>query len=52
LPKAGRSVRDRKVVTACAAAVRDGMRSLALDGIDHRHARYSIAITAAYRGKG
>jgi len=50
LPRAGRSVRDRKVVHACASAVRDGMQSVALDGVDHKHARYSISITATYRG--
>jgi hypothetical protein len=50
LPRAGRSVRDRKVVHACASAVRDGMQSVPLDGVDHKHARYSISITATYRG--
>jgi|HubBroStandDraft_5_1064220.scaffolds.fasta_scaffold356735_1 hypothetical protein len=50
LPRAGRSVRDRKVVHACASAVRDGMQAIALDGIDHKHARYSISMTATYRG--
>jgi hypothetical protein len=50
LPRAGRSVRDRKAVHACASAVRDGMQSVPLDGVDHRHARYSISVTATYRG--
>jgi hypothetical protein len=50
LPRAGRSVRDRKVVHACASAVRDALQSVALDGVDHRHARYSISVTATYRG--
>jgi hypothetical protein len=50
LPRAGRSIRDRKVLHACAAAVRDGMQSVSLDGVDHKHARYSISVTATYRG--
>jgi hypothetical protein len=52
LPRAGRSVRDRKVVTDCAAAVRGGMQSVALDSVEHHHARYKISVTATYRGKG
>jgi hypothetical protein len=50
LPRAGRSVRDRKVIHACATAVRDGMQTVALDSVDHKHARYSISVTATYRG--
>ena len=50
LPKDARSVRDRKVVGACAAAVRDGVTVSALDGVGHEHARYRISITATYRG--
>jgi hypothetical protein len=51
LPRSGRSVHDRKVIGACAAAVREGMQATSFDGVDHRHARYSIAVTATYRGK-
>lgn len=51
LPRSGRSVHDRKVVGACAAAVREGLQGLALDGMDHRHARYRISVTATYRAK-
>jgi hypothetical protein len=50
LPRDGRSVRDRKVVHACASAVRDSLQNVPLEAIDHKHARYSIAITATYRG--
>jgi hypothetical protein len=50
LPRAGRSVQDRKVLRACASAVRGALQSLALDGIDHQHARYRISVTATYRG--
>jgi hypothetical protein len=50
LPRDGRSVRDRKVVHACASAVRDSMQNVPLEAVDHKHARYSIAITATYRG--
>ncbi|MDP9002439.1 MAG: hypothetical protein M3O46_20295 [Myxococcota bacterium] len=48
LPRAGRSVRDLKVVTACATAVRTAMYAVVLDGVDHRHARYKISVTATY----
>jgi len=51
LPRSGRSVQDRKVVTSCATAVRDAMHSVMLDGLDHQHARYRLAITATYRGR-
>jgi hypothetical protein len=50
LPRAGRSVHDRKVLRACSTAVRGAMQGLALDGADHQHARYHIAVTATYRG--
>jgi hypothetical protein len=49
LPRAGRSLRDRKVLRACAAAVRGAMQTTALDGIDHLHAQYRISVTATYR---
>ena len=50
LPRAGRSVRDRKVLRACSAAVRGAFAGVPLDGVDHQHARYKIAVTATYRG--
>jgi hypothetical protein len=50
LPHAGRSVRDRKVLRACAAAVRAAMQLTALDGVEHQHAQYRISVTATYRG--
>jgi hypothetical protein len=50
LPRAGRSVRDRKVLRACSTAVRGALQGVALDGMDHQHARYKIAVTATYRG--
>ncbi len=49
-PRAGRSVRDRKALRACSTAVRGAMQTVALDGIDHQHSRYKIAITATYKG--
>ncbi len=49
LPHAGRSVRDRKVLRACAAAVRGAMQLTQLDGVDHQHAQYKIAVTATYK---
>jgi hypothetical protein len=51
LPRTGRSFSDRKIVVGCRTAVGDAMRAVDLDGIEHRHARYEIAITATYRGK-
>jgi len=50
LPRAGRSVHDRKALHACGTAVRSALQGLALDGLDHMHARYEIAVTATYRG--
>jgi hypothetical protein len=50
LPRAGRSVRDTKVLRACSTAVRGAMQGIPLDGVDHQHARYKIAVTATYRG--
>jgi len=50
LPKAGRSMHDRKVLRSCSSAVRSGLQGLGLDGIDHQHARYKIAVTATYHG--
>jgi hypothetical protein len=49
LPRAGRSVSDRKVLSACATAVRSAMYHLPLEGVDHQHARYKISVTATYR---
>jgi hypothetical protein len=48
LPQAGRSVHDRKVLRACAAAVRGAMQLTSLDGVEHQHAQYKIAVTATY----
>jgi len=52
MPRAGRSEHDRKVVSGCGTAVREAIRALPLDGISHQHARYQIAVTASYRGRG
>jgi hypothetical protein len=49
LPRAGRSVRDRKSLDACGTAVRSVMHSVPLDGLEHQHARYKISLTATYR---
>jgi hypothetical protein len=50
LPRAGRSVHDRKAIRSCASAVRSALQAMALDGVDHQHSRYKIAVTATYRG--
>jgi hypothetical protein len=52
LPATARSIHDRKVVAACAAAVRDALPASSLDAMKHEHARYRIAITATYRRRG
>lgn len=52
MPRSGRSARDRHVVNGCGTAVREAIQTLELDGIEHQHARYEIAITANYRGRG
>ena len=49
LPRSGRSMHDRKVLVSCANAIRGAIATLALDGIDHEHARYKISVTATYR---
>jgi hypothetical protein len=51
LPRTGRSVRDQKVIGACATAVREAMQAVPLEAADHQHARYQISVTATYRGK-
>jgi hypothetical protein len=50
LPRAGRSVHDRKAIRTCATAVRSALQAMALESVDHQHARYKIAVTATYRG--
>jgi len=52
MPRSGRSEHDRKVVSGCGTAIREAMHALELDGIEHQHARYEIAVTASYRGHG
>jgi hypothetical protein len=49
LPRAGRSVRDRKVLGACASAVRTAMSTVPLEGVEHQHSRYRISVIATYR---
>ncbi|HEY8088364.1 MAG TPA: hypothetical protein VIF09_10980 [Polyangiaceae bacterium] len=49
LPRAGRSVHDRKVLHACSTAVRGALQGVELQGVDHQHSRYKIAVTATYR---
>ncbi len=49
LPRAGRSVKDRKVVGACATAVRSAMQAVPLDGVDHRHSLYKLSVVATYK---
>ena len=51
VPRAGRSLDDRKALVACAAAVRGAMQGLTLESVTHGHARYKIAVTATYTGK-
>jgi hypothetical protein len=43
-------VHDRKALRACSTAVRGALQGVALEGMDHQHARYKIAVTATYRG--
>jgi hypothetical protein len=51
LPRAGRSYSDRKIVSACGAAVRNGIVGFGLEGVGHQHSRYKISLTATYTGK-
>jgi hypothetical protein len=54
VPRDGRSLKGihgaqaGQAVSGCAAAVKKGMESVALDGVPHAHARYKVAITATY----
>lgn len=49
-PRRGRSVKDKKAVKACRAAVRKSMKGLPLRDVRHEHARYVLSVTATYRG--
>lgn len=49
-PRDGRTLKNTKVVSACQSAVKSKLQALSLDSIQHGHARYKIAITAAYQG--
>jgi hypothetical protein len=51
LPRSGRSLHDRRVVEACAVAVREAMDAVPLESADHEHSRYKISVTATYHGK-
>ncbi len=51
LPRMGRSLREPRVLGACATAVREAMQAVTLDAADHQHARYQISVTATYHGK-
>jgi hypothetical protein len=48
LPKDGRSYKGMKAIGGCAASVRAAMSALSLEGMEHAHARYKIAIVATY----
>jgi hypothetical protein len=52
VPKDGRSFKNARgaaaAVSACSAAVKRGVDGLSLEGIQHAHSRYKIAITATY----
>jgi hypothetical protein len=49
LPRSGRSFHDTRTVDACAASVRASMQSVALDSVNHEHARYRFSVVATYR---
>lgn len=49
-PKDSRSMKNTKVVAACQSAVKAKLQTVSLDGVQHAHARYKIAITATYPG--
>jgi len=54
VPKDGRALKNAHGASAtaaiggCLASVKDGLKSVALDGVAHAHARYKVAITATY----
>jgi hypothetical protein len=52
LPKDGRFLKNphnmAAAVSACTAAVKNGLEAVSLEGVPHAHSRYKIAITATY----
>jgi hypothetical protein len=50
LPKGARSMKNVKVLAACKKAVSGAVNAMALDGVNHAHARYKMSVTATYPG--
>jgi hypothetical protein len=48
--KKGGSMKNAKALTACGKAVKRAVQDLSVEGMNHEHARYTIAITATYPG--
>jgi hypothetical protein len=48
LPKDGRSYKGMKLIGGCAAAVKSAASGMSLEGMEHGHSRYKIAIVATY----
>ena len=44
------SMKNAKALTACGKAVKRAVQELSVEGMNHEHARYTIAITATYPG--
>jgi hypothetical protein len=49
--KDGRTLKSAKVLAACTAAVKKHLATVSLDGMQHAHARYKIAVNASNPGK-
>lgn len=48
LPHEGRTLKSSRAVTACAAAVKKSLASVALTDASHQHSRYKLEIVATY----
>ena len=50
LPKGSRSMKNGKALAACGKAMKQAVKDLSIDGVEHSHSRYMISITATYPG--
>ncbi len=49
LPHEGRTLKNQKAITACAAGVKKSLASVALADATHTHSRYKLEIVATYQ---
>ena len=49
-PKDGRSLKNGKVVSACAQAIKKRLETQGFEGVPHDHAKYRVEVVATYSG--